>query len=774
MKETRLPTVNRRTVLRSIGAGIGASALVAPSVAESNYETVVDIVDEGADDTGREPIDDVFSALARDDTLITFPEGRYKINSITVYGLSNFGMVGSGEAVLVPGEEYDPRLWIAGTNNRDVRIENFTIDNTEDGVGSTMDVDAYDGLIVRNVRKRGYHDVDRPSFGFRIIEKDGTGLVENLQASDGGTSVGIYTDPRGTITFRNCHIEGFANNGIYGVYGDGPVHIEGGLYKNNNVTSLRLSNPESSVTGATVVVEDPPEAFQNCRGIRISDGPGPVHIEDCEIRMVSGRGTGGIVCEGSGGSFTVQDTAIGVGEEYTVRSSTERTSYAIYVESTSDVVGTRTIENTIIKGRGTDLAAVRIARDHNRFRNVCLEQAGEKRSGILFLSCHGNTVEDCSITVPGTQIRLDGGSTVDRQNITTDTICEWPTSDTTFDGDTITVVGKGSTAYYEFSVEGAVEKSTAYDGTINSYDQIHDGGRVTGRTTNEPDSFVFTGDILDFETDAPVHLSINGEAIDPELLNSDTITIVGNGETAHYEFSVDGTVEKSTAYNATINSYDQIHDDGTVTGRTTNEPDSFSFTGNLLDFEADNDVVVYINGEEVDPVSLATDTITIVGNGETAHYEFSVDGTVEKSTAYGGTINGYDRIHDDGRVSGRTTNEPDSFAFTGTLVDFETDNDVTVYLNGDEIDSALLGKSIITIVGKGSTAHYEFSVDGAVEKSTAHGGTINSYDRIHDGGRVTGRTTNEPDSFLCTGIITSFEADAPVDIYIDGESVDLQ
>lgn len=75
---------------------------------------------------------------------------------------------------------------------------------------------------------------------------------------------------------------------------------------------------------------------------------------------------------------------------------------------------------------------------------------------------------------------------------------------------TLTIVGEGATAHYEFTVSGGVEKSTEYGGTINSFDST-DGSRVTGRTTREPDSFVFSGEITDFEATAPVTVTIDGE-----------------------------------------------------------------------------------------------------------------------------------------------------------------------------------------------------------------------------------------------------------------------
>ena len=251
-----------------------------------------------------------------------------------------------------------------------------------------------------------------------------------------------------------------------------------------------------------------------------------------------------------------------------------------------------------------------------------------------------------------------------------------------------------------------------------------------------------------------------------------TITVTGRGETARYEFAVDGAVTSSAAGGAEINAYDEI-DGGVVTGRTTNQSDSFRFTGSVVDFDADAPVDVTVDGDAVEAGSVGADVLTIDGGGSTARYEFTVDGDVEKSTAHGATRNGYDAIADDGTVTGRTTNEPDSYRLSGPVLDFEADGDVAVSLNGGRIEPAFLGASTVTIDGGGATAHYEFTVDGDVEKSTAHGATRNGYDAIADDGTVTGRTTNEPDSYAFTGVVESVSIDGSATVYADGEPVDL-
>ncbi len=638
--------LNRRTILKTIGVGVPAAGFLGGTVSGNEYDDVVDIVEAGADDTGEEPIDDVFASHANDDTRIEFPDGRYKVNDITLYGLRNFAMIATGDATLVPGENYEPRSWIAGTNNRYIRFENFTIDNTEDGVGSTVIIHAYDGLIVRNVTKIGHHDVNRPAFGFRVIEDGGSGLVESLQAADGGRSVGIYTDPDGTITYRNCHLERFENNGLYASLGTGPVHIEGGFYRNNNVSAVRLGTDGSSVRGATFRVDDPPSDFGNCRGIRLADGAGPVEIENCELYMTSGRGTGAIVGAFNSGSFSVRDTAIYVGPEYsTVGSGGRRTSYAIYVDPATDgEVGSRTIENTVIKGAGDYVAPVRLARDNNDLRDLCIEQSGHRRNGIIFVDSNNNVVEDSSISVPGEEIVLEGDSSVERSNISTDAECEWPN-------------GVGDNGDDEVEADEPEESSGEADDPDESDGETDDTSEGSDRDED--------GDV--------------GETL-PE---GDVITIVGDSETAHYEFTVDGSVEKSTAYGGTINDYDEINEMGTVTGRTTNEPDSYAFDGVITDFKTTDVVTVLLNGEELSPQLIGPSVLTVVGTGRTAYYEFEVTGNVQKSTAYGGTINDYDQIRDDGTVSGRTTNEPDSFSCIGMVRSFKASGPVEIYADGE-------------------------------------------------------------------------------------------
>ncbi|WP_245998599.1 right-handed parallel beta-helix repeat-containing protein [Halalkalicoccus subterraneus] len=414
-------------MLQTVGGAALSFGLVGTAAADEEYGTVVDMVEVGADPTGSEPIDDVFHEYAGDDTLLRFPEGRYRANDLSLYALSEFAMVGKGDVTLVPGEDYDEELWIGGAETRNLRIENFTIDATHEGVAPEVVVSATDGLVVRDLRKEGFHD-GGTAFGFRTLDEDGHSLIENLQATDGGSGTGVYVNTTGSITFRDCEIEGFADNGLYASHSSGPVSVEGGHYANSNVAQIRLGSAGSSVEDCEVVVDEQPDGFGNMRGIRIADGSGPVGIENCEISVENGQGTGAVVGAYSGGSFDLRNTRIHVGEEYTTRRSDgSRTSYAVYVDDATAVdAGTRTIENVSVTGGGSYRGAMRFSRDDNTIENVCISQSGTRRNGIVFEGAGDNEVTDTMIDVTGEAVVLNDGSTADETGIDTAGSCPLP------------------------------------------------------------------------------------------------------------------------------------------------------------------------------------------------------------------------------------------------------------------------------------------------------------------------------------------------------------
>lgn len=424
--------ISRRTYLGAIGAASATAGIAGVAGAgEGEYSTVVNIVEEGADDTGSEPIDDVFDRVKGDDTMVKFPEGTYRANELILYGLSHFAMVGDG-ATLVPGHDYNETVWLGGSEVRDLTVDGFTIDTTPDYAAPKVDISFLGEMRFRNVDKVGYHDGNALAFTFQAMNSDGHGYIENVSAPDGGDTVGMYLQGEGPMTVRNTHIEGFNDNGLYASHISAPVTVEGGHYRNNNIAQVRLGSADSVIRNARIdVTEDTfdSETVVNMRGIRIADGPGPVTVENCDITLSSSEGNGGIVTAYSGGSLVVRDTRIGIDESYgTTGSDGTHTSYAVFVDDATDAPsGSRTFENLSITGSGTYRGAMLIRRSDNTLDNVCIGQSGTTRNGIIFENSNGNSLTNSVVDVPDREVVLRDSS-VKRANVSTSGSCPAPNS----------------------------------------------------------------------------------------------------------------------------------------------------------------------------------------------------------------------------------------------------------------------------------------------------------------------------------------------------------
>lgn len=485
--------LSRRTCLGVLGAA-SVTPFLTSEAGASNYENVVDIVEAGADNSGEEPIDDVFQEHANDDTLIKFPSGRYRVNHLGLYDLTHFAMAGD-DATLFPGNNYE-KDWISGMADREVRIENFTLDVTEDGVAPQLDVNADDDLVVRNLHMKGRQDKSGVAFGFHTNTENGTALVENVRAPDGGDCVGLYIQSEGPVTVRNCTFSGFTNNGVYASAGKAPVKVEGGTFWNNNVAQVRLGSPGSYVRNAQMGVDKhvpPDQDTVNMRGVRVSDGPGPVTVEDCDIQMTGGEGSGAIVGAFNGGSFDVQNTRIFVGEDYTtVGSDGGRTSFGIFVDtSTAGESGERTFENVSITGGGTNRSAILIRRDDNTVRDCCLQQSGRGRNGITLENSSNNTITETTIDVPDEEIRYRDSS-ARTSGISHDGSCPRP--------------GYGTADTSDSNVPGEV-------GSLDIYQSGPDEWHTVG-LTNTYDTTVLVAGPLSYNGIHPAHLRVRDVSAD--------------------------------------------------------------------------------------------------------------------------------------------------------------------------------------------------------------------------------------------------------------------
>lgn len=261
------------------------------------FGSVIDVTEHGADTTGTESVTGVLRDLADDDTLLYFPDGEYYMDEqFRFTDFTNFGLAGDG-ATFVPADYHNfdgpqYRLFRLGVDyapGKDLLVENLTVDQTAADTGiRVIDTMVTDGLEVRNVDVQGYHDSGTwgPGF-FSVIDPDGSGVVEGFRAPDGGEWVSntpndgnLWRGPsgiilsqhhKGSVTFRNCELGGFPDNGLYGVT-DGTVNVVGGTYANSNAASVRLAGDDCTVRDVTVRVDENPTNFENQRGIRLDGG----------------------------------------------------------------------------------------------------------------------------------------------------------------------------------------------------------------------------------------------------------------------------------------------------------------------------------------------------------------------------------------------------------------------------------------------------------------------------------------------------------------------
>ena len=465
-----IDSMSRRNVLRTTGAAIAGSVAVS-SVAAAGAPATEDYADEGfvfdqvinmvedagADPTGEEDISPLLVEYLEDGNLLYFPTGEYKLtqfrnnegdwhefNAGGYYALNNIGIVGDGSAhtsfVWPEGTGWTGETGFSweklgfeirfGTNHL---FEGIRLDNTAPNTGARFQILSHDGLVVRDVHVDGTFESDMTCFAFLVYTEGGEGLLENVRAPDGAInewsapagSVGMYIPRghRGTLTLRNCHLEGFQDNGLYASSPSDPaaIQVEGGYFANCNISQVRLGQSNSYVKNATIVVDEliDTEYTINMRGIRQQDGEGML-VKNCNVIFTADvPSSGAIVTEARTGGMTVKNTRIHVADPATIPAVATRTPL---VPTETEAV---TIKNVHITGDGSDGQAVLlIDRAGNELENVCIDE--EVRDGVELIRSEAS-IRNTQIDVGGEAIVADDDSTVVTHNLREEGDCAEPT-----------------------------------------------------------------------------------------------------------------------------------------------------------------------------------------------------------------------------------------------------------------------------------------------------------------------------------------------------------
>lgn len=441
-------TFSRRTWLRGLGAtsvgggllqrGVRASAAATgPSEYFDRFDTVIDVVEAGADDTGTESVSAVIAKYCDDDTLLVFPPGRYYVDEqVRFSGFDNFGLAGN-DATLVPADYHDfdgPqyrlfRLGVHYSPGTDLLVDGFTVDQTAPDTGiRAFDAVVDDGLEVRNITVDGYHDSGTWGPGrFNVVDPDGSGVVERFEAPDGaawesetpnagnlwrGPTGLIANMTAGTLRFEDCVLGGFPDNGLYASGGSGQIVVDGGSYRNSNGNSVRVGGTGSVVRDAAIRVDETPSGFDVQRGIRLQNAD-DVRIENTSVTVtVSNGGCTAVVAEDTCGEVWMEglqvtidgdvansaiSVAPNVGHTTIYETGIEHhgpAGYGVHIEGADGSAGANLEFVDVVGGVGDDGArsAIRNTRDGARFSNVTIDQPGGQERYALV-----NLGDDCTL-----------------------------------------------------------------------------------------------------------------------------------------------------------------------------------------------------------------------------------------------------------------------------------------------------------------------------------------------------------------------------------------
>jgi len=403
-----------------------------------DYGTVVDMVaDAGCDADGEEPCDAALRDAADDDTLLRFPAGTYRFERTNrLSGLTNLGVVGDGDVTFEAPAGHNGK-WIVIDRGRDLLFRNVTLDVTADNCAPTLQLGVSDGLDVRDVRVvgRGTRDGSAPegdggnvpvgsAFLPVVRSPDGSGVVERFVAEAGGRigtynhgdgRVGIYigSSHRGSVRLVDCHLEEFPNNGIYASRTRGVVEVEGGTFRNNDISQVRLGSEGSVVEGATVEVDveavggpNAPDDYLNPRGIRIESGragaedgrsSGGVTVRNAAVRMFAAPASPGIAVGTNGGDFTIESTRVRVDADGSTGILAKAPTGGQHYDPPPKP-HSGTISDARIFGESPSGHAVWIIdRAETTIENLRVDQAGDRRDGLYLSRSPDCTVTDCSL-----------------------------------------------------------------------------------------------------------------------------------------------------------------------------------------------------------------------------------------------------------------------------------------------------------------------------------------------------------------------------------------
>lgn len=577
--------IDRRTCLRLAGSAAAVFGVTTLS-GSALGATTVNLGDEGLSEG--DVIDPYLEEHFVDGNEVHVPEGTYQWEGDGFGETANASLIGDGAGAVL---------------------------DTGDGFYLSENIVATSGTVhIKNLTHKG--EVDGSDYWSRIgvwAESGATLVFENFNRPDGAapdTDHGGFYVPdnhEGELLFKCCHVEGFSNNGLYGSSANGVVGVEGGLWRNNNVASIRLGSDGSYVRGSTIVHDEPiptdSGGGNNGRGIWIRESGSNIQIDDCDItfRDVDGA-TGPILMHGDASSST--------GSITNVRIRNEGDDDAISTDGDWDG------DTISLTGDGN--------LDYpSDFTNVC--EGSDCESPTTAERCDGETSSSDSTTSESAL------------TVTTNEASDVQADAATLQGSLDDLGGASSVdAYFEYREAGAsdwlqtaaqtLEDPAAFSETITGLTAETDYEFRAVADASDGDST--TGDTVSFTTPASYdhYLQINTFSGTGVEYTFDTTGVAAAGDASELDNN-DSITENSdgtyTVSGMTGNGYsDDWYFDGDATSWSAVKPDG----SDSLDYE------LVLDGRVVTPEELTGDTdLTVLTEGVTdvGSESVTLEGTVD-------------------------------------------------------------------------------------------------------------------------------------------------
>lgn len=196
--------VDRRSCLKLLGSGALALGVAGSASAASN---VVYLDEEGLSEG--DTIDPYLADYWQSDYEVHVPAGTYHWNGENLGGTKNdAALIGDGDVT-------------------------FQMDDGED-LQNTVSVSAGSTLI-ENITVKGKAGSGKNRIAWQCTDSSASLTVENFNLPDGSYGFGEHPSPIGmfvrdanvgTVHIKDCHIEGWANNGIYSTHSPGATIVE--------------------------------------------------------------------------------------------------------------------------------------------------------------------------------------------------------------------------------------------------------------------------------------------------------------------------------------------------------------------------------------------------------------------------------------------------------------------------------------------------------------------------------------------------------------------